>query len=161
MRLVTLAISFLLVGCTELGHPDITPSRLNPPDNRLNQLYQFFQAEGSPAPKRFASVCLELERPYLMAAIAAVESNGRTHVVSNKGAKGAWQVMERYHGTVPWDLEGQAKQAENIVRDLIDKNGDDIHGVLREYYGGPRYKNTRDAKIYADKVLRKFQEVKS
>ena len=50
-----------------------------------------------------------------MAMIMVCESNGDTTAIGAAGERGAFQVLERFWGPVPPDLEGQAAQAASII----------------------------------------------
>lgn len=48
--------------------------------------------------------------------IAYCESRYRADATNAEGARGVFQVIERYHGPVPGDVEGQTAQAARIHR---------------------------------------------
>lgn len=118
--------------------------------HKYSLLYKFFKEVGANHPAEFASVCANSEIPYLLACVAIVESNGEPTMRGSKGEIGAWQVIPKYHGTVPNDIPGQAAQAERILLSLL--NDSDMYTALRKYNAGSNY-NGRQAREYGGKVL--------
>jgi hypothetical protein len=43
------------------------------------------------------------------------ESSGNTEAVGRSGEKGAWQILEVYHGAVPEGLYAQAVHAAQVL----------------------------------------------
>lgn len=58
---------------------------------------------------------LDDERTYWLARTGWCESHFDAAAVGAAGEEGAWQVLARYHGTVPATLDAQATQAARIV----------------------------------------------
>lgn len=87
--------------------------------NRNDKLASAFQAAGSPVPHEMAQACRATKNPKLMASVAIVESNGTPHAVGRSGERGAWQVIPKVWGSVPKSADGQARQAERILDELV------------------------------------------
>lgn len=89
-----------------------------------------------------------LARPHITTAQGIVESGLNPKAV-NGGAKGAWQVKEKYWGKVPKDLNGQARHAEKVLSFIMKRDKCSVREALMKYNGsGP------SSVRYADKVLR-------
>ena len=86
---------------------------------RGDQLADAFEKAGSPDPHLMAKACRATSKPKTMAAIAIVESNGTPHAVGRSGERGAWQVIPKVWGSVPKSADGQARQAERILDELV------------------------------------------
>jgi len=116
---------------------------------------EYFRKAGSKQPEEMANAVLKTEKPKLLAAIAVVESGGNPSV-RNSGYKqrhhGAFQVNPKYWGKVPKDASGQAKQAENILRELTK---DEPLKVALSQYGGDTSKRQK----YANLILEELQNV--
>jgi hypothetical protein len=47
--------------------------------------------------------------------VAMCESSGNTEAVGRSGEKGAWQILEVFHGAVPEGLYAQAVHAAQVL----------------------------------------------
>lgn len=121
---------------------------------RQIELADYFQRKGSPHPERMATAVLETKKPRLLAAVAVVESQGKTTAYNRKSkAKGAFQVKEKYWGKVNRDVVQQALQADRILDELYNANNGDIKKTLNAY-GGDKTK-----KQYANLILKELENV--
>ena len=121
--------------------------------NRNDKLVSAFQAAGSPVPHEMAQACRATKNPKLMASVAIVESNGTPHAVGRSGERGAWQVIPKVWGSVPKSADGQARQAERILDELVAASPrGSLRCALARYNGGDRPKAV--SYRYADKVLK-------
>ena len=120
---------------------------------RGDHLADAFQTAGSPDPHLMATACRTTKNPKLMAAVAIVESNGTPHAVGRSGERGAWQVIPKVWGSVPKSADGQARQAERILEELVAASPrGSLRCALARYNGGDRPKAV--SYRYADKVLK-------
>ena len=120
---------------------------------RGDHLVDAFQTAGSPDPHLMATACRTTKNPKLMAAVAIVESNGTPHAVGRSGERGAWQVIPKVWGSVPKSADGQAKQAERILDELVAASPRrSLRCALARYNGGDKPKAV--SYRYADKVLK-------
>lgn len=91
--------------------------------HRKMALTNYLKQAGSHSPEELANAVLKTESPRLLSAIAVVESNGNP-ALRNTGYKkrhhGAFQVNPRHWGNVSRDATQQAKQAENILKELTE-----------------------------------------
>ena len=118
-----------------------------------DHLTDAFQSAGSPDPHLMAKACRTTKDPKLMAAVAIVESNGTPHAVGRSGERGAWQVIPKVWGSVPKSADGQARQAERILDELVAASPrGSLRCALARYNGGDNPKAV--SYRYADKVLR-------
>lgn len=118
------------------------------------QLAEFYARQGSPAAIEMAQATVQAKRPRLMAAVAAVESNGSPLARGRAGERGAWQVIPAIHGAVPVDAAGQMDQSERILEDLLIENGGSVKKAVAAYNGsGAR------ADAYSRRVLAMLEEV--
>ena len=97
-----------------------------------------------------------LERPVLTIAQGQVESRLNPKAVGKAGERGAWQVMEKTWGKVPKKLDGQARQAERILQELISENKGDHFEALVKYNS---YHNRKAGVKYACKVRKRAFEL--
>lgn len=124
----------------------------------FHQQVAFFDRHGSSDPATMAAAVLATRpdnRP-LVAAVAVAESNGHPQAVGDGGrSKGAWQVQAQHWGTVPEDAAAQARQAEQVLMELVAAV--EQRGVLRwrtalaQYNGGISPPGV--SYYYADRVL--------
>ncbi len=124
----------------------------------FHQQVAFFDRHGSSDPATMAAAVLTTQpdnRP-LVAAVAVAESNGHPQAVGDGGrSKGAWQVQARHWGRVPQDAAAQARQAEQVLMELVAAV--EQRGVLRwrtalaQYNGGVSPPGV--SYYYADRVL--------
>ena len=120
---------------------------------RGDHLADAFQTAGSPDPHLMAKACRATKDPKLMAAVAIVESNGTPHAVGRSGERGAWQVIPKVWGSVPKSADGQARQAERILDELVAASPRrSLRCALARYNGGDKPKAV--SYRYADKVLK-------
>ena len=120
---------------------------------RGDHLADAFQTAGSPDPHLMATACRTTKNPKLMAAVAIVESNGTPHAVGRSGERGAWQVIPKVWGSVPKSADGQARQAERILDELVAASPRrSLRCALARYNGGDKPKAV--SYRYADKVLK-------
>lgn len=140
----------VLVGCTPKQPLKPSAPSLTATEQKLARV---LQDNGSPHPVELAKVVAKMKRPRLAAAQAIVESNGTPTARGKAGEKGTWQIIEREWGPVPKDIQGQARQYEEIMEELI-KSSD---GNLRKALG--KYNGDRSGK-YARKVLSKVEKIK-
>ncbi|NTV50958.1 MAG: lytic transglycosylase domain-containing protein [Geobacteraceae bacterium] len=118
------------------------------------QLAEFYARQGSPAAVEMARATAQAKRPRLMAAIAAVESNGSPKAIGKAGERGAWQVMPFFHGDVPADPAGQMMQSEQLLDELLDQHGGNIKRAVKAYNG-----DGVKADAYSRRVLAMLAEV--
>lgn len=119
---------------------------------RGDHLADAFQTAGSPDPHLMAKACRATKDPKLMAAVAIVESNGTPHAVGRSGERGAWQVIPKVWGNVPKSADGQARQAERILNELVvaSPRGSLLQGLSA--YNTGSY-NSKVGRQYAMKVM--------
>ncbi len=86
------------------------------------KLAEFFIEHRSPHPVELAQVVVKLKRPRLAAAQAVIESNGNKNAIGKAGEKGIWQIIEREHGVVPDDIEGQAQKWEEVFEGYLEES---------------------------------------
>lgn len=89
----------------------------------------------------------------LLISVAIEESRGDPVAVGSSGERGAWQVKASSWGSVPKDIQGQAGQAERIIRGLLIRTNGNKTKALALYNGGttPPGKSYR----YAERVLKR------
>lgn len=89
----------------------------------------------------------------LLISVAIEESHGDPLAVGLAGEEGAWQVIASNWGSVPEDIQGQAGQAERIIRGLLISAKGDIKEALARYNGGTAApgKSYR----YAERILKR------
>ena len=89
----------------------------------------------------------------LLISVAIEESCGDPVAVGSAGEQGAWQVMSSDWGAVPQDIQGQAGQAERIIRGLLIQSKGNKKMALAQYNGGtaPPGKSYR----YAERILKR------
>jgi soluble lytic murein transglycosylase-like protein len=94
--------------------------------------------------------------PKLLDAIRQVESSGGKHLLSDKGAKGPYQLMdatgEEYHAKLgikdkydPYDEAQSRKIAEAILKDYASQLGGDLNKAVTAYHSG--VKNVKEGKL--------------
>ena len=116
------------------------------------QLAEFFERQGSPAPVEMGKAVAKRKRPRLLAAVAAVESNGNPAAVGKAGEVTAWQIIEKEWGSAGVTTEAHSKKAEDILEELIRQNNGNLRAALSAYNGD------RSGR-YAAKVMKKVSEV--
>ena len=160
VALFTICASLICAGMTldhtwkarEAAVEQLSPRYIPEPSAHYD-LADYFQRKGSPHPERMATAVLETKKPRLLAAIAAVESQGKESAKNRKsGAKGAFQVKSKFHGRVSKDAVEQALQADRILDDLYDEKDGNLRKALNAYGGDTRGK-------YAKQVLAELQNV--
>ena len=91
--------------------------------------------------------------PYLLTAIAKVESDFRPQIVGDGGKSyGMYQIQSKHWGYVPESVEGQTRKAEQVISHLIQKHG--LRRGITAYNG-----SGKQASQYTDKVLRVVREL--
>ena len=137
-------ICFLVYSYTRciIEEDSYTNKKYNPDISQYETYKIFFKHHGSPVPSVMAMAVQEVKpknRPKI-AAIAAVESNGRPWAVGDKGAsKGAWQVQGKHWGKVPMSAVEQALQAERILEELVaSEPRGSLRCALAKYNGGTK-----------------------
>lgn len=118
------------------------------------KLATFFIKHGAENPVKLAQVVATKKRPRLAAAQAIIESNGR-NVRGKAGEKGIWQIIEREHGVVPDDIEGQADKWEQVFEDYLACSKGRLKEALCRYNSGRPDRSEQ----YALKVLSIIREV--
>jgi len=96
-----------------------------------------------------------LKRPLLTIPIGQIESELDSKARGRCGEKGAWQVIERWHGKVPRGLSRQARQHERILDGLIAEHKGDICTAVMRYNS---YKNKKAGRAYLAKVRKRVFE---
>ena len=76
-----------------------------------------------------------LEKPQLKIAQGLKESGMNQYAVGRCGEYGAFQVIKKYHGTVPKDLKGQSEQYDRIMNDLIRESKNNVFKSVVKYNG--------------------------
>lgn len=120
-------------------------------------LTTFFEKQNSPVPVEMARAVVKRKRPRLLAAVAAVESNGTPWAKGNAGEVTAWQIIEREWGYAGKTTEEHAQKAEEILEHLLKESNGNIRKALELYNGGakPGPKSRR----YAQRVLNQIGKV--
>lgn len=116
------------------------------------KLAAFFARQGSPAPIEMSKAVAKRKRPRLLAAVAAVESNGNPAAVGKVGEVTAWQIREIIWGDAGTTTEAHSKKAEDILEALIAENHGNLRRALSAYNGDQSGR-------YAAKVMKKVSEV--
>ncbi len=97
----------------------------------------YFMKVGSKSPQKMAEAVLHTKSPRLVAAVAAVESDGNHHI-RNRGYKnrhhGAWQINPKFWGAVSHEPIEQALQAEDVLEALVTDTKN-IKVALAKYGG--------------------------
>jgi hypothetical protein len=139
----------------EIRKPFVNPAARSvaPISKKEQDIVNFYMEHRSPDPFVMARATAKAKRPRLMAAVAVVESNANPKAIGKAGEKGAWQVIEEEWGIVPDDAEGQCKQAEGILEELLEASEGKLKGGLSKYNGDRTGK-------YAQKVLAKVDVLK-
>lgn len=92
-------------------------------------------------------VSVLISRPELTVAQGMAESKMNPYAIGRHGERGAFQVIERHWGKVPKDIQGQQRQNERIMDELLQASGGSLHGALRRYNG-----SGKAARRYANRV---------
>ena len=88
----------------------------------------------------------------LATAQGLVESNLNPWAVGKANERGAWQVIERYHGKVPRSLPEQCRHYTKIMGGLTTEHGT-VEKAITRYNG-----SGVDAKRYCQRVQKKALE---
>lgn len=134
--------------------PPLLSSHLTPKETKL---VVFFQKQKSPVPVEMAKAVAKRKRPRLLAAVAAVESNGTPWAKGKDGEVTAWQIIESEWGYAGKTTEDHAKKAEEILERLLTESHGNIRKALESYNGGtnPGFKSKR----YAQRVINQIGKV--
>ena len=89
----------------------------------------------------------------LATAQGLVESNLNPWAVGKANERGAWQVIEKYHGKVPATLPEQCRQYTKVMDGLVSEHGAVEKAIIR--YNGSGVK----AKRYCQRVQKKALEL--
>lgn len=119
------------------------------------KLAEVFIKHGAESPVELAQAVAKRKRPRLAAAQAIVESNGR-NVIGKAGEKGIWQIIEKEHGIVPDDIQGQSEKWEKVFEDYLSQSNGRLKEALCRYNSGRPDRSQK----YAAKVLRVVEQVK-
>lgn len=142
---VLAAVAVILAAYHYAGKEAVKIPRMTYADIRSIQeqkLAERFAAKGSPEPAAMAKASMATKRPHLVAAQAIVESNGNTKARGKAGERGAWQVIERYHGHAGNTALQQALKHERIMDDLLRETNGDVKKSVRMYNGSLTNKAT-------------------
>lgn len=101
----------------------------------------------------FARAFAATEHPYELLVMCHMESEFDEDATGASGEKGCMQVIASDWGPVPVTIEGQIKQADSILKELIAQHGR-VGGVMA--YNGTGAKAMR----YAGKVLSKTAAIR-
>lgn len=143
--------------------PPLLSSQLTPKETKL---VAFFQKQKSPVPVEMAKAVAK-RKPRnipILAAMAVRESGADPKAIGAVGEQGAFQVQRKHWGVVPNDPEGQARQAERILEDLLKSSqrvrpeAKRMKVALAMYNGGKDY--PQSSKRYAASVLALSKEIK-
>lgn len=169
---LSLAINMLLVtgpgaisaGCADYGFKqdiyhiienkagNITILPQSPLVTRLGRFVSRWRSEPS-LQLEYALALAKTKHPKALAAIASRESQFHKEAVGKKGPWfGAYQVMPKYWGRVPKDVQGQTCQADRVFGKILRMKKGKYHAALW-YYNGP------GGKEYADDVLQRMRRV--
>lgn len=154
--LVLLVCLFFLRSCPKESVPTYKahyrPEELN--------MIKVFKKHGSDQPEAMAIAVCKTKKPFLMAAIAIKESNGKPKAVGDSGdSKGAWQVQEKHWSKVPTSATEQALQAEKILEELVQSSRGKLRSGLAKYNGG--IKPPKSSHRYANDVLKLMRRIKT
>jgi hypothetical protein len=152
-----IAFVFAVVGYVDRPeyHDDMSSKSITyvkPLSDQEKRLATFYASQGSPEPALMAQATAKTKRPRLMAAVAAVESNGNPHAIGKIGEVTAWQLREELHGTAGNTVDDHARKAEQILEQLLKESDGNFRRALSAYNGDRTGR-------YAAKVLRKLKEV--
>lgn len=104
--------------------------------------------------KELAECLADTKYPYVLAAIAKVESDYRPHVKGDGGDSfGLYQIQRKHWGSVGSTIEQQTDKAEAIfstLRGRSDTNGE----AIRRWNG-----SGKKARIYQQKVIKAIKEI--
>jgi hypothetical protein len=102
-----------------------------------------------------ANILSKSKRPYIMAAIAKVESDYRPHIIGDGGdSYGMFQINRRFHKWPNDGLECQLNASERILNPLIVQYG--LTEGIRRYNG-----RGKDARRYAQRVITIAKEIEN
>jgi len=110
--------------------------------------------------------------PYLLAAVARVESNFNPDALSHKGARGLMQLMpatcQRFRVSDPYNPSDNLRGAATFLAYLRNKFEDNLSSILAAYNAGehtverykgpPAFKETRDFIAKVQSHAREFME---
>lgn len=89
----------------------------------------------------------------IFTALVAQESHFKGHVTSNKGAKGAAQLMPVWTKDFdPFEIEPNLNKGAEVLAKYI-KGAGGLRDGLRRYNGGPKADNISATAVYADAIL--------
>lgn len=94
------------------------------------------------------------DRPKLVEAQGLIESGINKFARGKRGEKGAWQVIERYHGKVSGDIRLQMDQHLEIMSRLYKEKKGNIVATVKSYNG-----KGAGASRYYRKVCKKTLEL--
>lgn len=155
-----LAVVLLIAAAQTCDHREQTTPVVHAYEHyvdRTERVAMYFAAKGSPAPAQMAQAVTQTKRPKLSAAQAVVESDGNPRARGRAGEKGAWQVIEKYHGNAGITPVEQALKNEKLMDELLESY--DLDTAVRKYNGGPGALNKPVTKKYLAKVRREIFEV--
>lgn len=96
---------------------------------------------------------------------AQESSRGRNMVSPNSSSRGHFQmiksVRKQYGVTDPYNLDQSAVGAAEMMRDLLDRNGNDVRAAVRAWNGGEpgsRYLGTDANNKYTDQVMNRIEQ---
>lgn len=112
---------------------------------RQAEMIKYFQRAGSKNPEAMAVAVLKTRSPRLLAAMHVKGEKLSPHTSRAGGYKkkhqGAWQVNPDDWSAVPMTPDGQALQVQDILEELVQKQG--IVTALNKYGGDTRGKYAR------------------
>lgn len=92
--------------------------------------------------------------PYLLAAIAKVESDYKPQIKGDGGdSHGLYQIQEKHWGTFDKSVEGQTLKAEQILSELIKQHG---YSMAVERWNG----TGKQARAYKKKVFACMKDIR-
>jgi hypothetical protein len=139
----------ILGGCT---YKRVENLPIEPPYNPVRFKLQRYIKD-----KHISAAIADTKYPYVLAAIAKVESDYRPLIKGDNGESyGLYQIQQRHFGVVPETLEGQSKLCERIIDGLLKQHNGDLTKAIRHYNG-----SGRQARIYQAKVLRVMKEIRN
>lgn len=117
------------------------------------QRFRFAAEYGVVNPAALVAAVKHSHMADLLICVAIEESLGNPVAVGLSGEEGAWQVIPAHWGSVPEDIHGQATQAEEIIRGLLNRANGNRKEALARYNGGvsPAGESYR----YAERILKR------
>jgi soluble lytic murein transglycosylase-like protein len=90
----------------------------------------------------------------IVAAKIAQESHFNGRAVSERGARGAAQLMPMWtKGLDPFEIEANLDKGAEVLAAELKQTGGDYYRALRRYNGGPRGERMAETETYAARVL--------